>query len=343
MSAAGPSIILDTAVWRSTHLLRSSIGPAFLFWADNNGVTIIIPSAVRRELSKGILQAFEVAYARCEKALEEIAQLVGEGVFPPIGKLKESDMDRAITQRLEELGSLCRQWDADQAFVTRAGERVFEKKRPASPDHENFKDCVIWEEIMASESDGTLHLVSPDKRAFWDNANTSLHPDLAKEAEGRGLQVRIWENPSEVLKNLSVEPPYSKDEVRRALIGLIDPAAIMEGAVIAQGDPTDIESSVRAFYVEKHDRLFIEFKLGFRYESAVITDEPAGPTILEVSGSGYWVAKDKAVDDLQVLTLQAVDAEGGHPRAAIFNVVPAENRIGFRAPYRFRRPLDRED
>jgi hypothetical protein len=174
-------VLLDTNVWVTERLLKSSIGSAFLYALTRTKSSVLLPEVVELEIARVLPDMAERAVDRIRSELSLLRQLSGHNNLS-VTAPSTLAIEEGIRERWNQLsGSLIRiPFTLDQA--TSALQRVINKAPPSGENNEQFRDCCIWDAAASMATDRVVHLLSADT-AFYENRNKAAGLAKALRAE----------------------------------------------------------------------------------------------------------------------------------------------------------------
>jgi hypothetical protein len=163
-------VLLDTNVWVTERLLKSSIGSAFLYALTRTKSSILLPEVVELEIARVLPDMAERAVDRIRNELSLLRQLSGQSLS--VDAPSTLAIEEGIKERWNQLsGSLVRiPFTLDQAGS--ALRRVISKAPPSGENNEQFRDCCIWHAAASMATDRVVHLLSADT-AFYENRKSA--------------------------------------------------------------------------------------------------------------------------------------------------------------------------
>jgi len=313
-----PYVALDTNIWRSNLLLRTPLGAALLFILRQSSGRLVFPEVVEAEIKKLILQVGLEATAKVSENFHVIEMIVGSR--PNVKLPTQKDLEEAVAIRLTELEGLLLPVATTSEHLLAALRKVMSDAPPNGPGREQFKDSLIWEEILEIEKktgdDIYFHFVCNDRDYYEDR---DISKGLAKELRAEvGTHFRIHSDLRKCLESIREKAaPLDKDDLSKEIavtVALkVKQYASEEGMRLGQLT----KSSVEGFLTEKVDKLALAFTLIF----GLVHADRVGciDDAVEVVGEAIYEQREKVVSqiELESISLKWRTADG----------VPRQSRI----------------
>jgi len=291
-------VVIDTNVWRSSLLLKDSIGSALLYWLNVSGGKLGLPEIIESEIHKQLVKAGMEAVQEIEKGFRAIGSIVG--VHRPYEVPDEEQLAAAVEKRLAELDDLFVRVPITLEHTRSALERVNAELPPNSPRNEQFKDSMIWEAVLQLGRSFIVHLVTKDRGFYKGKSYEEMAAKLRAEIQNAGIEVHVHSELAGCLEVLrDVAPPLDYE----ALAVAIDRKFRVQLRKYAGEQGLDVAEMrshrIRAFYTEKHEILALDFsettKSAFdarldhiKYKWTDITGkEQMGRSVFLIAASGY--------------------------------------------------------
>lgn len=287
-------VLVDTNVYRSTHLLRTGLGPALLHIIHRGGARLGMPEVIADEVRKQILNVGEAAAASVERGFREILAIMGR--HRPYTVPGAAAITAAIEARLNELESLIEPVPLTLEHARSALRRVNEGSPPNAPKNQQFKDSVIWEAALQLAERFHVHLVTRDSGFFADKNLNSLAPELLHEAEASGRVISIYSDLQDCLKRLlrdaaDIDVSRVAAALGAAIQSDLDASAGRRGIRMTRL----IEHKLSPFITEHHDVIALGFRLIFEGVD-LGTEQREGITIGAEGEGRYSYSADSMVD-----------------------------------------------
>lgn len=201
--------VLDTNIWRSSHLLSDPVSASFLFALENVGGKLGMPEVIEREVFKHGATMGREARESIEKHLRTIRALVGQS--PGIALPSDRQFQEAVRTRLSALEDRFHRIPFTTDVALRALDRV-DLKKPPSHAGQQYKDCAIWETCLDLATKFDVHLATADK-AFYDQTNFArgLEGRLRQELDTSGLTVTLHASLDSLVATLTENVAESLD------------------------------------------------------------------------------------------------------------------------------------
>lgn len=196
-------------------MLRHSLATLLMHNISINGGVLALPYVVMRESSRHLVEKLERAVQAAEKGLGEIRQLVGEA--PEVGAFESVDMAAEFVQRLEEFGDLIELSDASPEQFQRAGEMVLSGDPPSKPKNQQFKDSLLWQEVLILAETDDVKFVTNDS-GFLNADRSALADSLSAQVQAAGLSIEVHADIESLLRHWGQEEdPEDKEIVEEQL------------------------------------------------------------------------------------------------------------------------------
>jgi hypothetical protein len=196
-------VVVDTNVFvRETHLLRKKGGVALVRLLRATNGRLLIPEVLHRECVEQSIKMASEGRNAVASALSALDTLLGvrlDNPFPGHEAVKSG-----AVARLGVLKALTIPDPLTPELHVAAGIRTIENRRPATKTDHGYKDCLIWESVLRLPAGSQVRLVSKDKAFFDDD---ELYPELAREAEERGITVIGYREIDRVVEELTKANP----------------------------------------------------------------------------------------------------------------------------------------
>lgn len=291
-------VVIDTNVWRSQLLLRTSLGAAVLYAIQRTDSRIGLPEVIETEIRKNLVLAGTQAVDDLSAALEVIQRLTGEA--PNVALPTEAELVAGVDARLEELGPLFERVPFTLDHARKALERVNLEIAPNGPKNQQFKDSAIWEAVLDLGAAALVLLITSDK-GFYEGRDLKrgLAAVLQQEATDRGVVVVLYPDLAGAADHLrEATPPLDQAAVAAAISEAIE--GDVEPLVEAQGFELvrlAADPYLTAFATEDHQVLSVVF--GLKYE--IVDSAPEGELrngSTAVTGSCAFVPSEGRVSEV---------------------------------------------
>jgi hypothetical protein len=272
-------IILDSNIWVSSLLLRTSIGAALIYYVRQSKGYIILPEIVEQELFKHIIRVGDDARANVEKNTRIIEIIIGSR--PNFTLPSREDFEDSVRNRLAELNSLIIRIPLTLAQTKAALVKVNMDLPPNGPKNQQFKDSLIWEAVLKSSKKHVVHFITSDT-AFYEGREPrkGLADNLMEEIGKIGGVVYSHFDIATCLKALQVNaPPLNTTEIADAINNIS--YMNLQSIVLKRSFELQnmISHKVQSFITERANILAIEFTLTYNLidisnDQSVFRSEP---------------------------------------------------------------------
>jgi|SRR5690554_2369892 len=185
-------VILDSNIWiQQTWLLKSSLGAAFLYYAQQKKVKIGLPEVVELEIIKHAKKTGIEAIEKINQGFSIIEKSFGKRDFFNVPTLEE--FERVAKLRLSELDDKIVRIPFDFSQAKGALKRIMDETPPNKSGNQQFKDSIIWEALLKMIDEYDVYFVTEDKMFFEDrNPHKGLVKNLGKEVKTKKGRVKIY-------------------------------------------------------------------------------------------------------------------------------------------------------
>lgn len=339
-------VVLDTNAWVSTRMLTSPEACEFLTHCRHTGRRILLPEIVEAELRAQYLKALTECAQEIASHNDTLIALIGRWNVLRVPTREE--MQAAIDVRLLALDSHLERSELTVDHARDALSRTIERRPPASPNGEQFRDCLLWSALM-SHSNPVVDLVTNDN-IFFEKKETALHANLVREAAAAGKTVRVHRFLSGLLSSVADDPETKHVTlVAKAMVTAYAAGAVSGGAhrrglrvISAKNHP-----KVQLFATEDPQRLMAEFTVTTPVESI----GPLDAATVSTRGSVYLrlatirELEDFKLDEPRILDEFTVRDSRGDVVSALSSqsVSVAAIDDGAVREHRVRRPITSDD
>jgi hypothetical protein len=296
----------------------------------------VFPQVVEAEVKKLIPKAGLDATAKISESFHVIELIIGSR--PNVKLPTQKDMDDAVAVRLTELEGLLLPIPTTSEHLQAAFRKVMSDAPPNGPGREQFKDSLIWEEILEVEKKRTddiyLHFVSNDRDYYEDrDISKGLAAELRAEV---GSHFRIHSDLRKCLESIREKAaPLNNEELSKEIAIAVAPEVTRYASEDGMQLGQLMKSSVEGFLTEKVDKLALAFTLTL---GLVHTDyDGCIDDAVEVVGEALYDQREKAVRQIELerIILKWRTADGVPRQSRIFmaNAVSVEKKT---VDYQFR-------
>lgn len=271
----------NTAIY-DTHLLRRRGGLQLVRLLHALPAKLVLPEIVKTEYLNHFAKVSESIYFSARTALSTLQTLCGHRL---VELLPENRFwEQQAVQILADIQAVIHEIPSTLELKAAALDRSVRGARPASKPNQDVKDCLIWECILSLPRGSEVVFVSRDLNAFFRDGE--FDPDLAKEAEARGLRLIVvntnkTQNVNEVV------------ELLKARVGDVESLRLgelkLDGHPVVAGGGTTvdplIEPALRQFFVEAGDAAVAPKEDGELADALLVLLDQFGP--LERKAFGF--------------------------------------------------------
>lgn len=199
-------VILDTNVWLSSNLLRSELGKALLHSIHRAKGSLGLPEVVEMEL---VARGTDMVLGAAAKARSHISFLEGilgariNVTLPKRNKLKE-----AVKARIRWLGPMIQRFPLTLDQARRAIARLVAGTPLSGPNHEEFRDALIWEMALELARTTRVFLVTADRNFYEErDFEKGLSTCLREDINNSEAQIEVFAELGQCIARLGDEVP----------------------------------------------------------------------------------------------------------------------------------------
>lgn len=287
-------VIFDTNIWISELGLKTTLGSAVRFFVNSKKATVVVPEVIRFETEANLKIALTKYLTELSKNYRQLLTI--------FGALKELVLpDQAlIEEKVASVFGACQLELIEIPFSIESAKSSFTKtinKVAPSDKDQQFKDGVIWADILRLLQDDDVYFVTEDK-AFYRNRDykNGLASDLESEARGCAHNLYLFHNLSDFLKEIRTEIKLDKEKLpaeywesnRKNIEGILE-----RNNFAITGSPY---LSNNLFVTEDPNRLYVEFELLIECDD--LLDE-ARDGILKLNGDCTYYSKEDSFSNFR--------------------------------------------
>lgn len=203
-------VAIDTNALPFGWQVQSAEGRALIKFLEQTGSKLLLSEAVRIEIMAKFKRECMEALNNLDSAFRRVKKF---GIDIPKPDKRDlaaqalSHQRQAIAEELSEtiLQPVPIRRDSTEEIV----QRLAERRRPASSNGEEFRDCVIWSDLLDYAQNNPTHrpiaLITNDNGFSEDK--TSLHPQLQQELNDRSLDISYYASIKDFLRAQNAEIP----------------------------------------------------------------------------------------------------------------------------------------
>lgn len=256
----GVAVLLDTNHLDQTGMLRDPLTVAMLFYVHQLDGRLVLPGIVKAEWSAHWREHMRKQYKQFRTSRDWLDVHL-DGV-PDFRADTDPAADKALADRLDELGDLLVEDPIHADDWQAAGAMVIDKRPPTREGNQQYKDSLLWRSLLRVGKERHVVLVSADK-GFLGPGEGGLDPALAQEATEQGADIAVVTTRKELLEQLKaqssafsvnledvwlpLEDPFTEaaDDVLREQGMELATTSAWSTEVYATGDPKRIVFAVR--------------------------------------------------------------------------------------------------
>jgi hypothetical protein len=285
--------VVDTSIWRAEPLLKTPLGVTLVYTLHRRGGVVGLPEIVELELKGQIVEAGLDAANRASGPLHMLRTLTDDPFLgtrvPCEDKLREK-----VQERITQLDPVL----VREPFTiehAKAALAMVNAKLPPSDKNQQFKDCAIWQAVLALSLRYSTVLIAYDK-AFFRNRKPEegLAKNLVEDCTKAGVDVKGFYGIGPYLKVLEGDKPKCDENSVRAKVFPLAMQRVNIESERCQTIPTEpFEFSILAFPTENPNRLAIDYSCTFNLDCTRDMGEALGvPDRGIVYGSAYFFPGD---------------------------------------------------
>jgi rRNA-processing protein FCF1 len=291
-------VLLDTNTWRENLLLRTALGSALLYTINRQNVKIALPEVVEQEIKKHSMEAAKEAISNIEKSFNYVRLIMG--FHSPYKIPNDEEIASAIDKRLDELEKFIIRIPFTLDHAKASLLRVNENCPPSSTKKQQYKDCAIWEAALSVGKAYHVYLISNDGDFYQNKERTDLNKILSEECCKLGVNITIYKNLNEFLKNLSqMTPSIDKQSIAENIFKTFS-ADIAKDAARHDLKLLSLKKfDIKAFLTENPDNIAVEYCIYIdSIDTAGDIDQPKrDPEIIASGGCRYDITYNAILDN----------------------------------------------
>lgn len=299
------NVLLDSSILRRYLSLKGAQIELLVDYLDKTDSRAVLTSLVLEEVKQ--LYRNELV-DRLNRYKDSVNSLRGIQTSLKLPELAQVDIDAQVEQYVKNLHAQLGIEPGDAVgfkneYLTDLVTRAVQKKKPLDEKGHQFRDGILWLTLLdyaAGDKDRMLAFISANTKDFADDSRIGLHPDLLREAEGRGVSVKYFDSLDSFLKAQAalidfvtfdwLEEHLDDDEIEGQVLPLVRDRAIdrlMDDLVLVGRDrrvgayePTGgVETFIDEYYVyEKKDgTLVLNASLELNIEYSIAIERDADP------------------------------------------------------------------
>lgn len=287
-------VVIDTNIWRSTLMLRSSLGIALVYAIRQRNAKIGLPEVIEREVEKHGVAVGLKAVAEVEKAKRQLERLLDKRVIFNVPN--ETEIVNSIDKRMQQLGPLFERVPLTLHHTRMALDRVNSGVAPSRG--QEYKDSLIWEAVLDLATRFQVFLVTEDSGFFMGQ---ELDPLLQRECVEGELSIRGFRSLEACLTALAPTIPATySDEVLEKIKASLQEWSERKIAERGYDGRVTKEVDIQLFATEDPSR----FALSFTTKGDVMpgtqesADYKAEGGTFEIQATGWVDIADGSILDL---------------------------------------------
>lgn len=188
--------------------------------------------------------ATEAAYKVAQREILKAGHVLGD--LPGLDDREDlrARTEEAITERIKQLEDLVDVIEIEDDHWRQAGEMVIAKVPPSSSKNQQFKDSLLWRQVLDQGLQRSVVLITKDK-GFWNQKHDDLADELRAECQDVGADVRVVDGLTALLAYVQAET-LSSDR-------LDDLRGTMEDAFALEVQERAWDQSVRPAHCDRWD------------------------------------------------------------------------------------------
>ncbi len=189
------NIFIDSTVLYKDPFWTQNFGKILLeLGTKSEGISIYISSVVLDETLNNFKKRLKSLSDRVNKDIREFNSIVSDSHNLSLGLRDQKSYLKSLEEFYDESfskGAFVR-IPLNNKILPELVNRAIKRREPFFTENKNkkkqeFRDAVIWlcyTEFIKENQLANCFFISGNKGDFWDNENSELHPDLAKDCEG---------------------------------------------------------------------------------------------------------------------------------------------------------------
>lgn len=270
---------------------------------------MFLPESTRLEVLSGVQKRGDDAVSKVESGLTTIQSLIGHK--PEYSHPSMSDFRSAAKLRLDELSDLIQECEITLDIYQKALMRVTDHRPPART-REQYRDCLLWECLIAASDDCVLVSKDGDFMDKIEGADKTkgscLAQELAKESSGR---VRLYPGLKDALKAVEPQlPPPDLERTADTIAAAIQPVLVNIQENQGWRSGSRVGTDIELYATERVATTTVVFNLRFNAYDLRTAD---GQDVDE----GFMEAKGEClIDDSHVVSALRLDRINSHEGAS---------------------------
>ena len=211
-------IILDSNIYRSDFLLRSSDFDVILDYLVRTDSSIYLPQIVLDEIRELYKRALKERISNVNKANKNLKLILADDSLvteqKPLDEIEESNRyinyvkNRfKITER-----QIIEHQDSYLAEITR---RAVQRIKPCGDDGQGFRDTIIWltlKDFCVKSKEKQITFISNNDKDFANADKTELHDSLKKECDSLGIKINYFKSIRDFIEKHSVKIDFITED-----------------------------------------------------------------------------------------------------------------------------------
>ena len=211
-------IILDSNIYRSDFLLRSSDFEILLDYLGRTDSSIYFPQIVLDEIKELHKRALRERVLNVNKANNNLKLLLTDEskitALPVLDENIECDLYIEYIKKKLKISDRHILPPKDSYFpeVTR---RAIKREKPCGEDGQGFRDTIIWltlKDFCLASKEQQITFISNNDKDFANADKTDLHDSLVKECESLGIKINYFKSIRDFIEKQSVKIDFITEE-----------------------------------------------------------------------------------------------------------------------------------
>jgi len=283
-------IIFDSNIWISELGLNTTLGAAVRFFVKSKQATVVLPEVIRLETERNLKAALTKYVVDLEKNHRQLLTIFGklkEMVLPDKTTIDEKIASIFGACQLELLEIPMSLESARSSFI-----KTIDKVPPSGEKDQQFKDGVIWADILVLLEKDDVYFITEDK-AFYKNREykNGLADNMSFEAKGAAHKICLFNSLSEFLQEIRAAIKLDEDSLVKQYwdSNKINIEGILERNCFSTTGPPTI--SAELYVTEDANRLYVEFTMTFTCEDLLAAGRDG---ILKFNGDCTFLAQENS-------------------------------------------------
>lgn len=302
-------VLIDTNIFiYKTKLLKTPLATSLLYLLKTQNGFLAIPEILEYELNKHFRKNVIKAMDQIRNSYNEIEILMG--VRDDYKLPNDQNIEERVSKRLAELNQFIIRHPFTIDNAKAALKRVIDEIPPNGPKNQQFKDSVLWENLLELSNDYNAHFITQDT-GYFENCKPENGLSSVLKPEIQDKAIRVYFELTDFLDTFRVATPGIDYEKLAELIyhSLEEPFkefCIEKGYVVGSME----KCSITPYLTEDPQKIAIDYELVFN----VLTQRPDNPDAEEilafVRGDTNFLINKFQLDEIPLLGIEFYNHDG---------------------------------